>query len=139
MPETRILSDKYQVIGLDIIQKEDALAPIRGSEVRIAFLSSDIKKMSKGRFIFGQCEKVPDKYKWAFPYDFTITIFEPNIEDFSEEQLRILLLHELMHIGVALNDDGEEIYRIIPHDIEDFRAIIDRYGMDWALIAATQA
>jgi hypothetical protein len=44
-----------------------------------------------------------------------------------EHQLEILMEHELRHIGVA--DSGELV--IEPHDIEDFRAIIDNYGLDW--------
>lgn len=27
---------------------------------------------------------------------------------------------------------GNEQYYIIPHDIEDFRLISDRFGLDWA-------
>ena len=83
-----------------------------------------------GKSVFGQCEKVPDKYKWSVPCDFTITIFEPNVERFTEEQMRILILHELMHVGV-LKDGNEENYFIRPHDIEDFRTIIEKYGLDW--------
>ena len=29
--------------------------------------------------------------------------------------------------------DGTEKYSTNPHDVEEFRAIIDRYGIDWDL------
>lgn len=46
-------------------------------------------------------------------------------------KLLILLEHELLHIGV--NTDGNEpSFYIVPHDIEDFRSIIEKYGTDWS-------
>ena len=53
------------------------------------------------------------------------------MERFTDEQLEILLLHELLHIGIQW-DGNEETYSIIPHDVEDFRAIIERYGIGWS-------
>lgn len=76
--------------------------------------------------MLGQCE-----YKWGIPCDFTITIFEPNIIGFSEYQLRILLFHELLHVGYDLEEDRKYIK---PHDLEDFKIIIDEFGTDWAKV-----
>ena len=90
-----------------------------------------MEKKSNRREVYGQCEKVPDRYRWIIPYDFTITLFEPNIERLDDEQIRILLLHELMHVGIDV-DGNEETYYVVAHDVEDFRDIIDKYGMDWS-------
>ena len=128
--DTRHISEEYSRIGQDLIETEEILSDLRESEVTIVYLGSEYEKTSHGKTVFGQCEKVPEKYKWSVPCDFTITIFEPNVERFTEEQMKILILHELMHVGV-LKDGNEESYFIRPHDIEDFRDIIDRYGLDW--------
>jgi hypothetical protein len=128
--DLRHISEEYSNIGNELIQTEDALSDIRNSEVSIVYLGSEQEKKSQGRLIFGQCEKVPDRYKWAVPCDFTITVFEPNTERFTDEQLRILILHELMHIGIEF-DGNEEKYFVRPHDIEDFQEILERFGMDW--------
>ena len=132
MAETRVPSERYGRLAREVIAEEGWLAPIARSDVRIAYLSSDAKKTSHGKVVFGQCEKVPDRYKWVVPYDFAIVIYEPNVVGFSEEQLRTLMLHELMHVGVFANEDGEEVYKVVPHDLEDFRSIVDRFGMNWA-------
>ena len=95
MSETRIINEKYAQIGMELIRKDEALEYIRNSQVTIMFLESDREKKGKGKVIFGECEKVPDKWKWAVPCDFTITIFEPNVERLTEEQIRILLLHDI--------------------------------------------
>jgi hypothetical protein len=128
--ENRIIRDEYKQIGDELIRTAPELAHLRESCVNVVYLGSDYEKKSQGRTIFGECEKIPGKYRWAIDYDMSITIYEPNVERFTDEQLRILLLHELMHIGVK-EDGNEETYYIVPHDVEDFRAIIDKFGMDW--------
>lgn len=119
---------------MELIQSEDALVDIANSQATIIFLSSEHKKVSSGKKILGQCEKVADKYKWGIPCDFTITVFEPNVIGFTEEQLRILIFHELLHVGIEYNADGTETYSIKPHDLEDFKLIIDRFGTDWSKV-----
>ena len=39
-----------------------------------------------------------------------------------------MLQHELLHIGQS--EKGTFIVK--PHDVEDFREIIDEYGLDWS-------
>lgn len=132
--DTRTLNEKYAEIGAKLIEEEDALIDIANSQAIIAYLSSEHKKMNAGKTVFAQCEKVAEKYKWGIPADFTVTVFEPNVEGFSDEQLRILIFHELLHIGIEFNEDGSESYTIRPHDLEDFKLIIDRFGTDWSVI-----
>ena len=132
--DKRTLNEKYSEIAKELINTEDALVDVRNSQATIVYLSSEHKKKSGNKIIFGQCEKVADKYKWGIPADFTITVFEPNVEGFSEEQLRMLIFHELLHVGIEYNADGTETYSIRPHDLEDFKLIIDRFGTDWSKV-----
>lgn len=129
--DTRTVNEAYAEIAQDLIDTEPDLADIRRSQATIVYLSSEHEKRENGRLVLGQCEKVPEKYKWAVPCDFTITIFEPNVERLTDEQIRILLLHELMHIRIDV-DGNEEKYGVYPHDVAEFRAIIDKFGLDWA-------
>lgn len=129
--ESRHTSEEYQEIIQELIDTEPCLEYIRDSSVTIVALGSDQERKANGKTVFGECEKIQAKYKWCVPCDFTITVFEPNTERFTDDQLRILLLHELMHVGIE-RDGNEEKYRIIPHDVEEFRAIIERYGVNWA-------
>lgn len=127
MSDTRQISEKYAEIGAELIATEPRLFDVRNSDVRILFLSSELEKVQNTKVVFAQCEKVPEKYKWAVPADFCIVVFEPNVEQFTDEQIRILLFHELLHVGI----DGDS-YFIRPHDIEDFHTIIERFGMNWS-------
>lgn len=132
--DNRTINEHYAEIGMDLIQTEDALVDIANSQATIIYLSSEHKKVVSGKKVLGQCEKVADKYKWGIPCDFTITVFEPNVEGMSEEQLRMLIFHELLHVGIEYNADGTETYSVRPHDLEDFKLIIDRFGTDWSKV-----
>lgn len=124
--DNRWINDEYQEIAQELIDERPELSDLRGADVQIILLSSEAEKKTGDRLIYGQCEKVPQKYKWGIPCDFTITIFDRNISDFSDEQLRILIFHELLHVGI----DEDKLY-VKKHDLEDFKAIINLYGTDW--------
>lgn len=132
--ENRVIREEYAEIAKKIIDEEELLIDIANSQATIIYLGSDNAKTAKGKTVFGECEKVADKNKWAIPCDFTITVFEPNCVGFTEDQIRILLFHELLHIGIEFAEDGTEKYSIRPHDYEDFKTIIDRYGTDWSIV-----
>jgi hypothetical protein len=99
-------------------------------KIRVGFVYSDSEKKSGGRLTFGECRLVPGTYKPWVPYDFVIVFYEPNVMLMDEIQKERLMEHELRHIG--LSDTGA--LRIEPHDIEDFRPMIDEYGLDWAAV-----
>ena len=132
--DKRAISEKYAEIGADLIKTEEALVDIQNSQATIIYLSSEHEKKSNGKIVHAECEKVSEKYKWGIPCDFTITVFEPNVVGMTDEQLRILIFHELLHVGIVFNSDGTESYSVLPHDLEDFKLIIDRYGTDWSKV-----
>ena len=130
--ETRYINEQYAEIANKVIENEPALNDVKESEATIVYLASNKPKTAKGKTVFAECEKVADKNKWAIPADFTITVYEPNCVGMTEDQLYILLFHELLHVGIDYQDGGEEKYYIRPHDYEDFKLIIDRFGTNWS-------
>lgn len=133
--DDRTLSEEYTKIGHELIGEEEVLSDLYNSTASIVYLSSTQKKISHDKKIFAQCEKIPQKYKWGIPCDYTITVFEPNIEGFTDDQIRILIFHELLHIKIIFNNDGTETRMLRSHDLEDFKYIIDRYGTNWNLVS----
>lgn len=132
--DSRRISEEYTEIGRQLIEEMPELQELKLADVQIVYLASEHTKKSGGKLVFGQCEKIPEKYKWGIPCDFTITIFEPNIVGFNDEQLKILIFHELLHIGIE-----EDKFVIRPHDLEDFKVIIQKYGIDWSEVALDPA
>ena len=132
--DVRTINEKYAEIGADLIKTESSLRDLAISNAEVVFLSSEYKKKNGAKITHAECEKIADRYKWGIPADFTITVFEPNIEGFSDEQIRILLFHELLHIRIDTDGNGNESYGIYPHDLEDFKEIVDRFGTDWSRV-----
>ena len=131
MAESRTINERYAELGDALVEGEPMLAPIRDSGATVLYLGSDYAKKSKGRAVYGECERVADKNKWAIPADFLIVVYEPNCAGMDDEHISRLLFHELLHVGIDVDEDGVERYSIRPHDLEDFRECIDRWGVDW--------
>lgn len=121
-----VISDLYGLMSEDIIREKrpDILA----SGVSVGFISSTIeKKIGKTKMVLGECKKVQELYSLFCPFDFLIIIYEPNCEGLTEDQMKILIWHELNHIGI--DEDGETY--INPHDVEEFDDIIKAHGIHW--------
>ena len=131
--ETREKSTLFEEMAQELINTAPELAYIKNSQVRIIYLVSNQAKKSGSKIVHGECEKIPAKYRWAIPADFSITLFAPNNEHMNDRQLEILLFHELLHVGIEPADNGEESYSIVPHDLEDFKVVIDKFGTDWCI------
>ena len=48
-----------------------------------------------------------------------------------QEQKNILLEHELMHLYLTENDDGVLSIKLAQHDLQDFKKIISKHGIEW--------
>ena len=126
MAEKRKISEHYTAIAQAWIDNCEEFKHLK--DATIIYLESEHQKKSRRREVFGLCEKVQDKNKWAIPADFTITFYKPHMELLSEWQQEIVVYHELLHVG--FNGEDEPM-SIVPHDIEDFRKVIDMFGSHW--------
>lgn len=124
--ESRRQCESLAELGMNLVENDPDLEYIRLASPTIVFLASDKAKRSGTGFVKGECEKVPDKWKWAVPADYAITIYERNCEGMSDYQMAILMKHELMHIKIDAGGFG-----IRKHDLEDFRTIVKEFGANW--------
>lgn len=120
------VADDLKELGNKVVAAMPELYIIRDFDVKIGYVRSFEAKRDKGRFINADCRKVNGTYTAYLPFDFIITFYEPNVYHMTENQKKILMLHELRHIGM-----GEKGLRIEPHDVEDFRDILYRFGIEW--------
>lgn len=122
------ISEEYTEIANEILKSADF------EEIRpfcnFVVLSSEEQKARNHKIVFGECKKVSKEYKWICPYDFMIIIYDQNIAGFTDEQISILIEHELRHMGYDLTKNEPKPY-IIPHDVEEFDAIIEKWGVHW--------
>ena len=122
------ISEELKALAAKVIAENDEFKPLTDSECRIAYQYADKEKKSGGRTVYADTIKVSDKLKAVAPFDFIITFYQPSTATLDEDKMRILMKHELKHIGV---EDGK--FRIVPHDVEDFSDIIKDYGMSWII------
>lgn len=124
-------SEKLTKMGSEVIAAIPELQYLLNTDARIAYRTSSKSKMDKGAKVRAQCIPVQELYQEYCPYEYMIMVYEPNIQDLNDEQMRILIEHELLHIDIKYKADGEPVYGTKPHDYEDFKQIIDKYGTDW--------
>ena len=72
---------------------------------------------------YGECRKITGIYAAFIPYKFIITFYDKNTNLLSENQKKLLMYHELKHIG--------EDEKLINHDVEDFADVLKKYGIGW--------
>jgi len=116
-------ADDIEAIAEKLIEERTELDHIEVAGWQIDYLYSDWERKVNGNPILADIRKVTGIMKHYCDYDFIITVYEPNIMDFPEEKLPIVVFHELLHIGT----DG----KLIDHDIKDFRLILEEYGLNW--------
>lgn len=120
------ISPELKALAKKLISKLPELRELGELDVKIGYVLSYERKTGSGRAVFADCRKVSVIYGAYLPFDFIVTFYEPNISELSENQLKILMWHELKHIGI-----GEKGFRIEPHDIEDFYDITDAHSTRW--------
>lgn len=102
--------------------------------VDIVYVWRDKAAKSKGRTVLGKARKVSGlNALLARDLDddaplFVIEIAQDEWIDLTTKQRYALVDHELSHLRVKIGDDGERDLSVRGHDVEEFRAVIDRHG-----------
>ena len=132
MSENYTLSEELKELAEEVINEREDLKHIIESGVRIGYMTSNKKKKSHGMIVQGDCEKVKPKNMKFIPFDFIITFYEPHVQFLDADKMRLLMYHELLHVGAERSEAGELRTWVRPHNIQDFREIVDVHGLDWS-------
>jgi len=124
-------------------------AHLREGEPRILILFRTIPKVKGGRAVLGECcmptvqGSLRSMFEWlmverfGFYPDFMILLDRDWWNEADERSREALMFHELMHADQAVDqygaprfnkETGEPCWRIRGHDIEEFNAVVERYG-----------
>ncbi|WP_373325639.1 putative metallopeptidase [Sporomusa paucivorans] len=120
------VSEELRQLGEKVIAGMPELYYITEFEIKVGYVLSYEAKKKDGKSIAADCRKVTGPYQAFLPFDFVVTFYEPSMSYMTENQRKVLMLHELKHIGI-----GERGLRIEHHNIEDFESILSRYGLNW--------
>lgn len=106
------------------------------SPARILYLFTSKTRKRCDRVVLGSAQKLSAMQKFLSSgnsavedgYDFIILIGKQEWESLEDKQRRALIDHELCHCGVKDPDDDEPQWTLKGHDIEEFKAVIERHG-----------
>lgn len=126
------MEDDYEISDIYAQWADPIIAEKRSdilqAGISVGFISSmKEKKHGRTKLVLGECKKVTDLEKLYCPHDFLIIIYDRNCEGLTDDQMKILLWHELEHIGI--DENGE--FFVKPHDVEEFDNIINAHGLHW--------
>ena len=98
------------------------------NQIRIRYVLVD-QYISKT--VVGKCVKASKELKHFAEMDYIIELSKDVWDKIDDETKEIVMYHELLHILLTVNKDGDLTTKIFDHDIKDFSSIIKKYGVDW--------
>ena len=87
---------------------------------KVLFLSEDEKTPKK----YADTRLVKFPFNFITEYKYIIVFYENNTQIMTDAQRHMLVLHELLHID-------ESFEKIRKHNVEDFRELVGRWGVNW--------
>jgi len=99
---------------------------IKNAKLRVVYR----KKLSdRDRTRLAQASRVGGKLNFFSGLDLLIEVNWEEWKFLSDERKIALIDHELCHFSLEIDDEGKKKYVLLSHDIEEFRAIVDRWGL----------
>lgn len=124
---------------------KDIIATVEEHEdlgrARILYVFRDKATGSRGRLVLGKARKVTGLNRFLIDDETDLPLFVLEIarntwDDLDEKARRALVDHELSHLVVEDDDDGNPVGRLRGHDLEEFIGVVDRHGLWKADVAA---
>lgn len=111
-------------------------------DVRIEYVFRSETKKSRGREVWGEAKKISGLNAYLSQEDgpseaasgdvdyFVIEISEPVWAILDAGQRKALVDHELCHCTTEFDEaSGDLVLKMRPHDVEEFKAVVDRHGI----------
>jgi hypothetical protein len=98
------------------------------SEYSIGYLFRE-KFSKRGKVTLAQASKVGGKLQHYSELDFLIEVNWERWRMATPAHRLALIDHELCHFGIDFTDQGEKKAVLVPHDVEEFSAIVQRWGV----------
>lgn len=101
----------------------------------IASLPVDIKFMLVyphiSKTVAGKCIKTSNEVRFMTGKHYIIEFSGDLWVQLDDETKELLMYHELLHIQIDTNKQGDFVYKVRDHNVKDFIEIISKHGVDW--------
>ena len=102
------------------------------TDAAICHLLTTKRMKSKGRHVWAKVRKANPVENFLTGHDLVIIIDAAVWERLDESKRLALIDHELCHVERTEDEKTGDIgWRLVGHDLEEFRAVVSRHGM-WA-------
>lgn len=114
-------------------QYPDDLAAL--DDVEVTYLWRKAGGKSRGKAVLGKTTKLTGMARYLSgmldgePVDIVIWLAADHLSVRSDRGIEAVLYHELLHVGVTRDDDGETTPVVLPHDWAGFAREIEVYGL----------
>jgi hypothetical protein len=144
-------NEPWQILDRLLLSHEELadLSALLDADVRLAFVMRETAWRESNREVLGMCflpavqGKLRPFFEWllethlGYMPGFLIVLNDGWWQEASPVEREVLLFHELLHAGQRRDAYGElcfnrqtdePILALIPHDLEEFNAVVQRYG-----------
>ena len=122
------VTEELRPISRDLISQFDIYFEGVNLEC-VKFLEVTYNKDTK---YFARCHPVNEIYYYFTNCFYIIEIALPICNNLTEDQKRLVLLHELFHIPPFGTDPDDKAFcKVRPHNVQDFRVIVEQHGTLW--------
>lgn len=111
-------------------------------DIRIEYVFRSEAAKDKGKTVWGKARKIsglnaylsqpldPDETPAGEDVDYFVIEIAEDIWAVIDQRERVALVdHELCHCTTDFNKDGDLVLKIRPHDLEEFRQVVQRHGL----------
>lgn len=140
---------EHPAVIAERLMNEPEHAHLRENEIRIEYLFRNESKSKGGKMVLGSvheptCQgELRPLFEWMLGRlfgempDYVIILDKGFWDGVTPQTREALLYHELCHVKQAVDEygmprfnrqTGEPIYRLVAHDLEEFNAVVAKYG-----------
>ena len=119
-------ASEVEEIAKDLIDKYAQIFDENITEAKIAYVFNLRKKAS----YWGQIQLPGGAWEFMLDCNFVMVIHKESWNTLNDNQKQALVFHELKHVAHKEDKDGNILWRLCKHDIEEFLDVVALFG-DW--------
>ncbi|NUU74665.1 putative metallopeptidase [Paenibacillus xylanilyticus] len=129
-------SEEIDRIVQQVIEREEEFKILSVAHILTRFRTGTW--YTKGKLIYAKTKVLSSYERFELESEILIMVNKQVWEHLNDSQKEALIYHELCHIEASVDKhgapknspkDGRPIYRLQSHDLEEFKLVVEKYGL----------